>query len=150
MWKGELSSCLVSENIFGIPYPYWWDRKALLLVFRPVNSVQKADLQKTIAGEGWGWDRGGGQHGVEGGRNMGRILLMVWEFLCQNKITCIFPLMRDSGENMTKTHQCIHCFVCRPDQSTITQRYGWEMPSYCLWGAKSLQEWLAITYMKQF
>lgn len=138
MWKGELSSCLASENIFGIPYPYWWDRKALLLVFQTSEFCSESkfteDHSRWRLGLGQGWGAPWGGRGQEYGQE---ILLMAWEFLCQNKITCIFfSLIGDSGEKMTKTHQRIHCFVCRPDQGTITQRYGWEMPFYCLWGGR--------------
>lgn len=74
MWKGKLSSCLESENIFGIPFSYWWDRKTFLLVFRLANFVQKAMERrphqvKAAPGQGVEGTMGQRGEGIQAGDN---------------------------------------------------------------------------------
>lgn len=115
-------SC-VWEHIWH-PFPYWWGRKTLLLIFRLMNSVQKANAEKAIAGEGCGWARSGGYHG--GWREAGMWatdnpdgfgVFVPCQNKLQNQITCIFPLIRYLGEKMSKRHECIHCPIFRQDES---------------------------------
>lgn len=155
MWKGELSSCLASENIFGIPCPdetekpfYWFSGHWILLTKQMERRPQqvKAKAGTAVGGGGWApWGGGGWEYGQE-------IIPMAWEFLCWNKITCIFPLIRDSEDKTIKRRQCIHQCALSSGWTKVPSHKGTDekRQSMVSESSRPLQECLVVMNMKQF